>query len=170
MGRETPLYSLQYMILSFGGAFVTDDDEIPSKKVTHHVMDRPLADKVQANREYVQPQWIVDSVNSMFQLPTAPYKPGQAPPPHLSPFVDNSKEGYVPERQKEILALKGEDIDESSESENEDADEETPAPKDEAPKQAAKGDADSSSEDEDSEEEVAQKQKKAKNMKLKKEL
>jgi hypothetical protein len=31
-----------------------------------------------------------------------------APPPHLSPFVENEKEGYVPSRQKEINSLKGE--------------------------------------------------------------
>jgi hypothetical protein len=34
-------------------------------------------------------------------------------PAHLSPFVDNSKEGYIPMRQKEINQFKGveEDVD-----------------------------------------------------------
>lgn len=80
-------------------------------------MDRPIAGKLQTNREYIQPQWIVDSLNNLYLLPTGPYKPGQAPPPHLSPFVDNTKEGYIPQRQKEIQQLKGEAVDEIEESE-----------------------------------------------------
>lgn len=74
---------------------------------------------MQTNREYVVPQWIVDSLNNLYLLPTGQYKPGQAPPPHLSPFVDNEKEGYIPERQKEIQALKGEAVDDLDEEENE---------------------------------------------------
>ena len=35
-----------------------------------------------------------------------------APPPHLSPFVDNVQEGYMPNRQMEINHLKGEEFDE----------------------------------------------------------
>jgi len=61
-------------------------------------MDRPLAGKMQSNKEYVQPQWIIDSLNNLYLLPTQNYKPGQAPPPHLSPFTEDDKEGYVPQR------------------------------------------------------------------------
>lgn len=184
LNREVPIYSLQYLVMSFGGAFALEEDEdfLKKNKVTHHVMDRPLQGKTVTNREYVQPQWIVDSLNNLYLLPTAPYKPGQAPPPHLSPFTDSAKEGYIPQRQKEILALKGEAVDDLSESEsdeevaNEDAKpqaKDTKSAKPEAqPVKSTKnkGDADSSSEDEDSEEEAAVKQKKAKNAKLKKEL
>ena len=103
------------MILSFGGVFATDDDQ-NNMQFTHHVMDRPLlGSQLKTNRDYVQPQWIVDSLNNLYLLPTAPYKPGQAPPPHLSPFVDDLKEGYIPPRQKEINALKGEVVEEPME-------------------------------------------------------
>tara|TARA_B100000787_G_scaffold41966_1_gene29810 strand:- start:549 stop:854 length:306 start_codon:yes stop_codon:yes gene_type:complete len=50
-GREVPVYILQHLILSFGGAYVLQDQvsdlsekdqEIVYKKVTHIVMDRPM--------------------------------------------------------------------------------------------------------------------------------
>lgn len=117
-------------------------------------------------------------------LPTQAYRPGQAPPPHLSPFIDNSKEGYVPLRQKEINQLKGEIVDSYEEEESDHvpdepvqvskkaADVKQAAP---AKKVPVKGDADSSSEEEDSEDEaqtVAKNKqlKQAKNLKIKKEL
>jgi pescadillo protein len=88
------------LILSFGGVFATENDEeyLAKHKVTHHVMDRPILGKLKTNREYVQPQWIIDSLNNLYLLPTAAYKSGVPPPPPLSPFVDNAKEGYVPSR------------------------------------------------------------------------
>jgi len=72
--------------------------------ITHQIVDRPLSalDEKKEGREYVQPQWIFDSFNTGCVLPVAPYAPGRAPPPHLSPFVDDKAEGYVP-RQREIL-------------------------------------------------------------------
>lgn len=98
LNRETPIYFLQYFILSFGGLFLTDEDEqlLKQNKVTHHVIDRPTTGKLDSTREYVQPQWVVDSLNNLYLLPTSAYRPGVAPPPHMSPFVDNVKEGYMP--------------------------------------------------------------------------
>jgi pescadillo protein len=88
------------LILSFGGAYATEDDQeyLKDHRVTHHVIDRPLTGKLDSTKEYVQPQWIVDTLNNLYLLPTQPYRPGVAPPPHLSPFVDNAKEGYIPTR------------------------------------------------------------------------
>lgn len=66
LNREVPIYGLQYLVLSFGGAFYSQDDfeniaESDQKpKITHHVLDRPLG-KTQvekskaANMDLVQP-------------------------------------------------------------------------------------------------------------------
>ena len=57
LNRETPIHCLQYLVLSFGGLFATEDDKefLETHKITHHVLDRPLLGKMQPNREYVQP-------------------------------------------------------------------------------------------------------------------
>jgi hypothetical protein len=53
----------------------------------------------------VQPQWLFDSINHRVLLPAELYAPGSAPPPHLSPFVDNEAEGYTPEFALKIKQL-----------------------------------------------------------------
>ena len=51
----------------------------------------------------MQPQWVVDSVNRCRLLPTSEYSPGAVLPPHLSPFVHEGANDYVPpERQREL--------------------------------------------------------------------
>ena len=116
--------ALQYLILSFGGQYLTideiEEDEKLRSKVTHFIMDRPLSDSFlnsNQNKEFVQPQYIVDSINNLYLLPTSQYKPGIPPPAHLSPFIDNEAQGYVPMRHKEIQHLKGEEILESEDEE-----------------------------------------------------
>jgi len=110
--------------LSFGGNFtlqddVSDlealDDKAADKKansmlaqITHMCMDRPLPGATtDQSKEYVVPQYVVDSLNNLFLLPTKSYTPGKPSPAHLSPFVDNTREGYVPDRQREINVLAG---------------------------------------------------------------
>ena len=116
-------------------------------------MDRPLpASKTQGaehkTKEFVQPQYLVDAVNNLLLLPTRPYKPGVAAPPHLSPFVDNEAAGYIPDRQREINTLAGVATPAAvQESESEDESGEEEAEKDQDMKADHKGDADSSSDD-----------------------
>ena len=54
-------------------------------------------------RHYVQPQWVFDCVNRQRLLPTSEYAPGSDLPPHLSPFVQESSDDYIPpERLREL--------------------------------------------------------------------
>ena len=87
------------------------------------------------SREFIQPQWILDSANFMILLPIAKYAMGAPLPPHLSPWVDNEEQGYKPAYAEEIERLKlgesAEDVEMqeeekegSSESESEDKEEE----------------------------------------------
>lgn len=130
LGRETPVPELEFALLSCGAAQVMAEDDIPSddepvapkpKKggaaaaaaaptpsprqallasVTHWVADRPSIRGRLLRVEYVQPQWVLDSVNAGLRLPTALYAVGARLPPHLSPFVDSASEGgYVPRYQ-----------------------------------------------------------------------
>ena len=55
--------------------------------------------------------------------------PGQASPPHLSPFVDNQQEGYMPERQREINTLAGIATAHESDSSSSDLEEAPPTKK-----------------------------------------
>ena len=83
-----------------GSPFPLDDDS-----VTHHVVDRPMTSGFDTTRDYVQPQWVFDSINARMRLPVYKYKPGVSLPPHLSPFVDDDIEGYLPKYREEIFKL-----------------------------------------------------------------
>ena len=111
VNREVPLDWMQFCILAFGGHIGWESPLSPygagDACVTHHVIDRPLdADKALQTREYIQPQWIFDSINMNLALPTQHYRPGSKLPPHLSPFVDDDKEGYVPRFKEELERLR----------------------------------------------------------------
>jgi len=106
--REVPLEWMQLCTVSFGAKVGWDGPQSPysatDPRVTHHVVDRPQQG-VSLQREYVQPQWIFDCINAGVALPAHAYRPGAKLPPHLSPFVDDEKEGYVPRYREEIQKL-----------------------------------------------------------------
>jgi len=123
--REVPRYSLEFVILAFGGEVTWDSDpDLINKKITHVITDRdPKFIKFEKKKEYIQPQWVYDSINSKILLPITDYAPGKPLPPHLSPFA-LKEEAYKPERLTQIEKIKGENADEAEEENNEEQDQE----------------------------------------------
>jgi pescadillo protein len=106
--REVPLDWMQLCIISHGGQIGWDGPTSPfpvsNEGITHHIVDRPMKD-MRSDREYIQPQWVFDCINAQIRLPVKRYLAGAALPPHLSPFVDDEKEGYLPKYRQEIRTL-----------------------------------------------------------------
>ena len=125
LSRETPKESLEFVIRSFGGEVTWQGEFAPypesSEKITHHVIDRDIIPKKVHGRAYVQPQWVYDTINAGVLLPVEQYGIDCKLPPHLSPFIDDEAEGYVPKRSKELKRLianaKGEIYDASDDEE-----------------------------------------------------
>ncbi len=110
LSRETPRESLAFVIKSLGGSVGWEGEgsayKAEDSAITHHIIDRPTVKAVVSGREYVQPQWIYDSVNFGVLLPVDLYAVGKALPPHLSPFVDDEEEGYKPDFAKFVDTIK----------------------------------------------------------------
>lgn len=109
LGREVPYVELEFILKAVGAILVTREDDLPSgsdrlSKYTHWIVDRPkiLGDR-DMSLEYVQPQYVFDSINSMVVLPTSLYLPGASLPPHLSPFVTDADDGGYRPWYKDIL-------------------------------------------------------------------
>ncbi|CAM0949343.1 unnamed protein product [Alopecurus aequalis] len=111
LSREVPRESLLFIIPAFGGTVSWEGEGSPfdetDEDISHQIVDRPTQSHVFLSRKYVQPQWIFDCANACMILPTEDYIVGRVPPPHLSPFVDYDKEGYVPERAEAIKKMQG---------------------------------------------------------------
>ena len=57
------------------------------------------------SRRYLQPQWVFDSANFRVLAQAELYGVGKVPPAHLSPFVQQEEEGYVPDYLQSMLKL-----------------------------------------------------------------
>jgi pescadillo len=122
VSREVPRESIELCILALGGRVGWQGPGSPvlegDQSITHHVVDRAVMQSGQekhSTREYVQPQWVYDSINAQLLLPVARYAMGATLPPHLSPFVDDLAEGYVPEYREELDKLKAANAENASE-------------------------------------------------------
>lgn len=111
LSREVPREALTFVIRSLGGSVSWDPGAVQGasfpesdETITHQVMDRPSQKHRFLSRDYVQPQWVFDSVNVRRLLPVGDYAPGSALPPHLSPFVEEEEGDYVPpERERQRM-------------------------------------------------------------------
>jgi pescadillo protein len=95
LSREVPRYSLEFVLRAFGGVVcwpessgagspMSENDD----RITHVIIDRPLESvTLRADRIYVQPQWVFDSINSGYMVTEELFSPGKILPPHLSPFM-----------------------------------------------------------------------------------
>jgi len=87
------------MIISSCGGIFCDESEYSCYKednenITHYIVDRPEnLIQFKKNKEYIQPQWIFDSVNNRKLMPISNYKPGKKLPPHISPFYEVDENG-----------------------------------------------------------------------------
>merc|ERR1712088_913872 len=109
LGRETPKEILTILIRACGGKI---SDNVEDPKITHQICDRGAHTdmKYAAQRSYLQPQWVFDSVNARFLLPLERFLPNSELPAHLSPFVEEKEDGYRPPERVELEAMaRGED-------------------------------------------------------------
>mmetsp|Transcript_10005 Transcript_10005/g.13741 ORF Transcript_10005/g.13741 Transcript_10005/m.13741 type:complete len:706 (-) Transcript_10005:26-2143(-) len=106
LSRETPTVSLNFVIRCFGGQASWEGPYAPfpesDDNITHQVADRNTQKHEYLGRCYVQPQWVYDSANERFLIPVHDYIPGATLPPHLSPFVNDQEEGYLPDRREQL--------------------------------------------------------------------
>lgn len=110
LNREVPREPLVFMIRCFGGEVSWDRDHFvgatfdeTDESISYQIVDRPSMDKQYLSRYYVQPQWVFDSVNARTLLPINKYLMGAELPPHLSPFVDKTKDQvYIPPEEREL--------------------------------------------------------------------
>lgn len=113
VNREVPREPIVFCVRALGGEvswdktlFVGSTFDEDDESITHQIVDRPSMEKQYISRYYVQPQWIFDSVNAAEVLPIERYLMGAILPPHLSPFLDETRDQrYKPPEELELLGL-----------------------------------------------------------------
>ena len=116
ISREVPKEVIALVILSCGGIYGDDSDDTAyeegNPKITHYIVDRPYENiEIKKNKEYIQPQWIIDCLNQVKIIPTSEYGPQKKItkkdsqgkmkteftklPPHVSPFFIHSEEDLL---------------------------------------------------------------------------
>lgn len=145
LSRETPRGMLEFVIRSFGGkvGWQGDGGEPETwEGWTHVVIDRPpvapassipsqpstttAAAADDRRRKYVQPQWVIDSLNAGRLLNEERYARGKVLPPHLSPFGEGG--GYDPAKYAELerdVEMKEQEDQEGGSNGDDDDDEES---------------------------------------------
>lgn len=122
LSRETSRPIFEFVVRSFGGRIgwpASSGSSSPFNEsdpsITHVIIDRPLVEKkeedsaqreLRARRKHVQPQWVIDCINTGKILLEEPYEQGKTLPPHLSPFGEYEG-AYIP-----LEALDGQKPDE----------------------------------------------------------
>jgi pescadillo len=111
INREVPREPLVFLIRCLGGEVSWDKDHFvgatfdeSDESIAYQIVDRPSMEKQYLSRYYIQPQWVFDSVNTRSLLPINKYLMGAVLPPHLSPFIDETKDQvYKPPEERELL-------------------------------------------------------------------
>ncbi|KAF6766356.1 pescadillo-family protein [Ephemerocybe angulata] len=129
ISREVPRSVFEFLIRSFGGRVgwpASSGSGSPfdesDENITHVIIDRPSVQKeetpaqrdLRLRRKFVQPQWVVDSINASKILLEDTYAQGKSLPPHLSPFGEYNG-AYDPTAEAEA----GDDVDMSDVEEEE---------------------------------------------------
>jgi pescadillo protein len=112
LSREAPRDLFEFVLRCMGARVGWEGDFSPfpenDEGISIQIVDREFQRKRYFGRDYVQPQWLIDSLNNCVLLPMSEYAPGCVLPAHLSPFVNDRAEGYIPERAAQLSLLRGE--------------------------------------------------------------
>jgi pescadillo len=127
LSRETPVDALTFLLHAFSvSSLSTDPTTGPcpypdsDARITHQICDRrTLPNTIIPGRKYVQPQWIVDSINRGVLCDEGAYVPGAELPPHLSPFVEKAEGRYDPEEPVEVESEEEEEVEEMEDPDTE---------------------------------------------------
>jgi pescadillo protein len=143
LSRETSSRTWEFVIRALGGRVVlsltspSPSTAAEADSITHVLIDRPMEPARMREMEqgrkwtWVQPQWVADCCNQGRVLGKENYGPGEALPPHLSPWDGEGEavrpwldaaavDGHVDEADEEE---EGMEVDEAMGSEDEDEEE-----------------------------------------------